>query len=298
MLTREFRCPLPVDLRQTLAPLWAGRTDPTMRLRSGAALRASWTPDGPATLSVEIHDGRATAAAWGPGADWVLERAPAAVGAGDDLAGFDPRDHLVARAHRARPGLRIAASGRVGDVLVPAILAQKVTGVEAFRAWIGMMHAWGRPAPGPHGLSLPPSPATLAEQPYWAYHRFGVERRRAETIRLACRRIDRLEEAATLPPSEAEARLTALPGLGPWTAALVRRAALGDADAVEVGDFHVPNMVVWALAGEPRGDDARMLTLLEPYRGHRGRVVRLLGSVGTRAPAYGPRLAPQDVRRL
>ena len=297
MLTRRFRPALPVDLRQTLAPLWAGRPDPTMRLQRDTALRASWTPEGPATLLVEIAEGECTASAWGDGADWVLTQAPALIGAHDSLDGFTPRDRLVERALRARPGLRIAASGRVADVLVPIVLAQKVTGLEAARAWIGMLHGWGEPAPGPHGLTLPPRPDVVAGKPTWAFARLGVERRRAETIQLACRRIDRLEEAATMSPADADARLTALPGLGPWTAALIRRNAFGDPDAVEVGDFHIPNMVAWALAGEPRGDDARMLELLEPYAGHRGRVVRLLGSVGTRAPAYGPRLAPRDLRR-
>ena len=67
----------------------------------------------------------------------------------------------------------------------------------------------------------------------------------------------------------------AVPGIGPWTAAEVGVRALGDADAVSVGDFHLPNLVAFALAGEPRGTDARMLELLEPYRGQRARVVRL-----------------------
>jgi len=60
---------------------------------------------------------------------------------------------------------------------------------------------------------------------------------------------------------------------------------------VPVGDFHIPNTVSWALAGEPRGSDERMLELLEPFAGHRGRVIRLLKSAGFSAPKYGPRKA-------
>ena len=63
----------------------------------------------------------------------------------------------------------------------------------------------------------------------------------------------------------------------------------GDDDAVAVGDYHLPNLVAWNLAGEPRGDDARMLALLEPFRGQRGRVLRLLAMGGARPPAHGPR---------
>ena len=74
--------------------------------------------------------------------------------------------------------------------------------------------------------------------------------------------------------------------------------ALGDPDAVSVGDFHLPNVVAFALAGEPRADDARMLELLEPWRGHRARVIRLLEASGIQAPKYGPRLSPQDRRAM
>jgi 3-methyladenine DNA glycosylase/8-oxoguanine DNA glycosylase len=96
----------------------------------------------------------------------------------------------------------------------------------------------------------------------------------------------------------AAARLRAYPGIGPWTAAEVTLRALGDPDAVSVGDFHLPNVVAFALAGEPRGDDARMLELLEPWRGHRARVVRLLEAGGIEAPKYGPRYAAPDRRGM
>jgi 3-methyladenine DNA glycosylase/8-oxoguanine DNA glycosylase len=93
--------------------------------------------------------------------------------------------------------------------------------------------------------------------------------------------------------AEAYARLMAVPGIGPWTAAEVGVRALGDPDAVSVGDFHLPNLVAFALAGEPRANDARMLELLEPYRGQRARVIRLLELSAIRPPRYGPRLSPR-----
>ena len=67
---------------------------------------------------------------------------------------------------------------------------------------------------------------------------------------------------------------------------------------MSIGDFHIPNMVCWALAGEPRGTDERMLELLEPYRGQRGRVIRLLELCGVKAPRYGPRLATRRIEGL
>ena len=96
-----------------------------------------------------------------------------------------------------------------------------------------------------------------------------------------------------MPDREARARLRAFPGVGPWTVAEVALRAFGDADAVSVGDYHVPHLVSWALARERRGSDERMLELLQPYRGHRGRVIRLL-ELGFPPPERrGPRLAPR-----
>jgi 3-methyladenine DNA glycosylase/8-oxoguanine DNA glycosylase len=139
-------------------------------------------------------------------------------------------------------------------------------------------------------LRLPPTPATLAGLPYYEYHPFGVERRRAELIRRVAARAAWFEGVVDLPLADAYARLTAVPGIGPWTAAEVAVRALGDVDAVSVGDFHLPNLVAFALAREPRAGDARMLELLEPYRGQRARVIRLLELSGIRPPSYGPRL--------
>lgn len=301
MPTRHFALPLPVNLRQTLGELWQGRPDPCMRVSDTELVRSHLTADGPATLALRVHPAEqmAEAQAWGPGAQRSLAEAPALIGATDSLDGFAPAHRLVARAHRQRPGLRLGRSGRIADVLVRLILGQKVTSLEASRAWLGLVRAVGTPAPGPYqGMLVPPEPDAIAARPSWTWHRLGVERQRADVIRLACRRIERLEEALAMPRDAALERLTALPGLGPWTANLVLRVAGGDADAVEVGDYHVPNQVCWALAGEPRGGDARMLQLLAPYAGHRGRVVRLLGSAVQHAPAYGPRMPINDLRRL
>jgi 3-methyladenine DNA glycosylase/8-oxoguanine DNA glycosylase len=129
-------------------------------------------------------------------------------------------------------------------------------------------------------------------------HPIGIERRRAELIRTVAARSARFEEIVDLPLAAAYARLTALPGIGPWTAAEVAIRALGDADAVSVGDYHLPSLVSYALAGERRGTDARMLELLEPYRGQRGRVIRLLEASGIRPAAHGPRMQPRSIAAI
>ena len=57
-----------------------------------------------------------------------------------------------------------------------------------------------------------------------------------------------------------------------------------------VGDFHLAAVVGWALIGKPVDDDG-MLELLEPWRGHRHRVMRLIESSGFVKPRFGPRAA-------
>jgi 3-methyladenine DNA glycosylase/8-oxoguanine DNA glycosylase len=299
MLTRRIAVEGPFDLRRSLAPLVASANDPTIRLRERSVVRAVRTPEGPATYELRRQAEGFAACAWGPGAGWALEAAPGLLGCADDRDGFDPRAHpQVARAAHARPGLRMIRSGLVADRLVPTILAQRVTAFEAARSWTLLVRRWGEPAPGPHGLLLPPSPARLAGTPYWDYHALGVDRARATTVIRASARIARLEEAVAMSSSAAMRRLTALPGLGRWTAALVRRTAAGDPDVVEVGDYHVKHHVTWALAGEPRGTDERMMELLAPFAGHRGRATVLLLSAAPRAPRYAARRRVTTVDEL
>lgn len=224
------------------------------------------------------------ARAWGEGASWALEQAPALLGAHDDRAALDTKHPLVRRLHRNMPGLRLCRSGTMFDTLVPTILEQKITSEEARRSFRALVRRFGEPAPGPGGLRLQPSAERIASLPYWVFHPMGVSRTRAETIRRVAKVAPKLEECATLDPVEATRRLCSIPGIGPWTAAIVTGAALGDPDAVVVGDFNLPHAVTWALAGEPRGDDTRMLELLSEFKGQRGRVMRLIAASGMRPP--------------
>jgi 3-methyladenine DNA glycosylase/8-oxoguanine DNA glycosylase len=288
-----------VDLTGTVGTLRLGRGDPTMRIDTTGVWRASRTPDGPGTVHLRPVSGGVEAEAWGPGARWLLDRAAAMVGALDDPSGFDPGHHpLVARLAHAAVGVRVPRTERVLERLVPTILSQKVTGLEAKRGWSGLVRLAGEPAPGPVPLLLPPEPRWLARLPTFDFHRIGIERHRADIIRRAATHAGRLEEAVALGPAVLEQRLAAIHGIGPWTRAEVRLVVIGDADAVSVGDYHIPNMVCWALAGEPRGDDARMLELLAPFAPHRGRVIRLLEGAGITAPRYGPRRRVRSIRSI
>jgi 3-methyladenine DNA glycosylase/8-oxoguanine DNA glycosylase len=220
----------------------------------------------------------------------MIEHTPALLGFDDQPEAFQPAHRLLADLHRHHPGLRLGRTGLVFEALLPTILEQKVPSVEAYASYAQLVRAFGESAPGDTGLRLAPTPDRLLTTPYWAVHRFGLERRRFAVIQTAAAHARRLEATAQMDPAEARRLLTTLPGIGPWSAAEVSVVAYGDRDAVSIGDYHLPHQVAWALAGEVRGSETRMLKLLEPYRGHRARVIRLLSLGGIQAPRFGPRM--------
>lgn len=293
--------PFPVDVRAMLAVHARGPGDPAFRVDSGGAVwRTSLTPDGPATIRVTpAGDRQAQARAWGPGAAWIVNALPAQLGADDDLSGFDPGGHpVLAATARRHPGLRVGRSGRLMEALVPAILEQKVVSIEAHRAWKILLLKYGTepPGPAPHGMRVFPDPKTWRSIPSWDWHRAGVEGVRAQTIIRAATVAGRLERLLEGAPGEASRKLRTISGIGPWTAAETLQRAAGDPDAVSVGDYNLPRAVGWALAGRREMDDDAMLELLEPYRGHRYRVTRLIELSGSRAPRRGPRMPVRDYR--
>jgi 3-methyladenine DNA glycosylase/8-oxoguanine DNA glycosylase len=287
-----------VDPVLTLGELRHGPRDPTIRFESGAVWRVARTADGTATSRISRGTEGWRVMTWGAGSRRAFEAIPRLLGSDDDPSALAlPAGRLRDLAVRLS-GLRFGRTDAVWPSLLPAICGQKVTAVQAQRAYFGIVKRYGEPAPGPGGLRLPPDPATIAALPYFALHRVGLEQRRAETLIRAAGRAAWLEETVDMAPGAALARLRGIPGIGAWTAAEVARQAMGDPDAVSLGDFHIPNMVCWALAGEPRGTDERMLELLEPYRGQRARVVRIIERSGITAPKFGPRMKVQRIDRI
>ena len=259
--------------------------------------RATHTPEGAATVHITLADGVVDVEAWGAGARWALDHAADLCGERDDASTFHPREPVLADAWRRRPGLRVPRSAAVFEALLPTVLAQKVPTDQAQDSYKTLVFELGEPAPGPVRLWVPPPAEVFARLPYWKLHRFNVERRRADVLITAARSAKRLEQTAEMDLPAAWARLQAFPGVGPWTAAKVAMVALGDADAVPVGDYHLPHMVGYAFEGKARSTDDRMLELLEPYRGHRARVIRLLILSGVQAPRFGPRLSLTDITK-
>ncbi len=296
---RRMTPPPAYTLRGTIRGLMVHGHDPCARVADGAFWWAARTPDGPGTLALRRDGAELVAEAYGPGAGWLLDRADAVAGLRDDVTGFrqlaaaHPLVDRLAGLHR---GLRYPATGLVFPHIVRAVLEQKVTGLEAHRSYRALARHFGEPAPGPVPLLLPPDPEAVAATPYWVFHPFGVEQRRTQALLRAAAAAAAVQNCAD--SAAATRRLVSIAGIGPWTAAEVVRGAFGDPDAVSVGDFHIPNTVAWALAGEPRGTDERMLELLEPYRGHRGRVCDLLAAAGIGAPKFGPRMPVRSFARF
>jgi 3-methyladenine DNA glycosylase/8-oxoguanine DNA glycosylase len=289
--------PPPVEERATIGDLAArlgwyrhGRHDPTTRIGPAGMVRAMWSEDGPAAVAMSWATGTLEIDAWGPGAARAVEsvRRMAAI----DRHAVPLPDHhpAVTAAARRFPGLWAGASGDLYHALLPTILAQRITSGEAVRQWSRLCHLLGERPPGPDlGLLLPPRPERLAGVPAWSLHPLGIEAKRARALTEVARVAHRLWDWARRPPGEVAAKLGLIRGVGPWTIGSVLGPACGDDDAVAIGDYHLPSIVAWNLAGEPRGTDARMLGLLEPFLGQRGRVVRLLAHAGRRPPAFGPR---------
>jgi 3-methyladenine DNA glycosylase/8-oxoguanine DNA glycosylase len=267
---------------------------------AGVIWRASRTPEGVATIAIAPSGDAVRAMAWGPGAEWAIAQLPALCGAHDDATGFDGSPHpLVAEAHRRNPGLRIGRTDLLFEALAGSIMEQKVTGLQAFGAWRRIVQWCGERAPGPtpRPMFIPPGIDGWRSIPSWTWHRAGLEPPQSRTIVAAAALGPSIERAlgAAVTGDDRDRILTSLRGIGLWTAAETRIHALGDADAVSVGDYHLAHEVGYALTGA-RTDDDGMLELLAPWAGQRQRVIRLIGRAGVREPRRGPRVHPEDHR--
>lgn len=299
-MERRFELTRPLDLRWTLRlmSLWGATT--WLKVDESGAWYARRTPEGPGTVHIVHRGDHLLARAYGHGGAAVLDDVPELVGIDDPgLDGLDLDHPRLRELTRSMRGCRQGRSGQVYPRLVAAGLAQKVSGHDSKPALRRLVRKWGEQAPGPReDLWLLPAPRSLAMKPYYEFHPLGIERHRAELVRRIADRAVALQRAANMPFAEARAHLEKLPGIGPWTSGVVMGGPLGDPDAVPLADFHLANWVAWNLADEPRADDNRMLELLEPYKGRRGMVARMIKSGGKKAPRFGPRMEIIDVRKM
>ena len=298
MVSREasFTPPTGYQFWNTIRFIRMGKLDPTVRREPHRLLVARHFRDGPATLELTERKDSIVARAWGPGADAAVESAHAMLGLHDP--GIDDFGHERLNA-MLRPvmGTRLSRMPSVAQELPCHVLQQQISWRDAARTWKLMVGIHGEPAPGPSGLTLPLSFDQLRRIPIHAYQRAGVIQNRIPTLReigrLGSRIDDWLEES-----TERYLRLVqTLPHMGPWTARHTLAVAMGHPDVIVPKDYALPHTVCWALTGQPRGTDQQMVDLLEPFRGNRWRVVRLLWALNISAPRRGPRLASPHTRR-
>lgn len=293
----------PLDAGRTWSVLRRGGGDPTFTRVGSVMWRTSRMEAGPVTVSVAQTDSRTVEAhAWGPGAEEMLASLPQALGGDDDPTGFAPVHPAIADAHRRFPGLRIPRTGRVLEALIAAVIEQRVVGMDAMAAWRRLLMRHGDPAPGPapDGMRVFPSAETWAALPSWEWHRAGVDPPRYRTAQACARVGPQLERVAAQHAGDHATvyrALRSIPGVGGWTAAETGFRALGDADAVPFGDFHLGHLVGVGLVGHRLQDDDEIAAALEPYRPQRYRAVRLLElSPLVRMERRGPRAPRVDHR--
>ena len=290
----------PVSLAQTLRPLRRGHLDPTMRITPTGVWRTLLTPHGPATLHLEVSNSGVDATGWGEGAEWAIAGVPELLGHGDDWSELDVSGNaFLADALRRNPGLRLLRTRQVFEMLLVAVLEQKVTGKEARRSWRELVTRHGQPAPGPapDGMRVFPSAETWRRVPSWEWHTAGVGPQRSDTVMRVASVASSLERTLSLGRGgpAVERALRSVLGVGQWTAAETMQRAHGDADSPSFGDYHLPAVVGWALAGSPVDDDG-MAELLAPWSGQRQRIMRLIEASGFAKPRFGARMTVQDHR--
>jgi 3-methyladenine DNA glycosylase/8-oxoguanine DNA glycosylase len=266
----------PFDIHATMARQLLGKFDPTGRRSrdgfekvhlDGQGRPLTWQVVSTSTgFRVQVSGDDASGAL-----DAFLAQFPLADGCGTDLL---PQHPLLSRLARAYAGLRMLRVPWPFDVAAGAILQQRVrwqVGCNDFRR---IARRWGTRTPA--GVTFP-SARDLARVSVAAIEEMGIDVKRARALGgLARLEATRPFLAGESDPERLRKRLLQVPGIGPWTANMIAGYAMGDPDAVPVGDLHLPSLVTSTLAGEPEGSDDRMLELLEPWRGQRFRIVRLL----------------------
>ena len=286
----ELTLPEPYDLAGTIWLAGMGSRDPTFHFSQTHASLAFHTPEGPCSVLAErtdVGDLALSVECIGPGRHFLEPRLEKLFGLHDQPGQFQPEGRL-GRLVRERPGLHLPTLPVVFGRLVQIVLQQLVVWSDALRGWLELTKRYGEVAPCGE-LRLGPTPARLAELGYYDIVDCGVMPKQARLILQLAREAKRIERLAAESPEALANYLRSIRGIGEWTVGHLMGTTLGDADAILPGDYGLPHSVAWALIGKERSDDEEMLRLLEPYAGHRFRVVNLVWQSGIEAPRRGPK---------
>ena len=273
-----------VDLSLTMSPLAMLFGDPTIRLGANSVVRATFTPDGTGVIRAVWQPGVPEVAVEvsGDGGHWLLERAPAFLGLLDDPGDFAPQDPKLRQLWAVFRDDRVGRTATLWHDLAWTIVQQRVHRRDAARQWRRFVESLGDVAPGSPGLHFPPDPLKVARTPIGDLTRIGLDTRRARALHSAALVANQLQRLAAGSVDDARRALSSVDGIGPWTIACLSAFTWGDPDTVIVGDSGIPSLIASTLTGERRADDARMMQILEPFRPHRYRVLRLVFAARTR----------------
>jgi 3-methyladenine DNA glycosylase/8-oxoguanine DNA glycosylase len=276
----------PISFVRTFTLQNLGAYDPTATLNETYFAKTFATPNGICATTIKAIEGGVAISCEGPDAEQTLDELMTFFRADDGHDTFIAEHPLLKRLHREQRGLRLLRVPWLFDVACGAILQQRVRFADAVRDWRQIALKHGSKAAS--GSAAFPSAQALAALPPWELEALGVDAKRARAL-IALARETRLHPLrAQITHGELRARLGRIPGVGPWTIETTLGFGAGDPDALPLGDLYLPHLVCYALAGEPVGTDDRMVQLLEPYRGHRFRVVRLLFGARITVPRTGP----------
>lgn len=283
-----LQLPEEYDLAKTLWLAGMGHRDPTLRLSESSAQLAFQTPEGPVTVSAEREANTVRVDGVGPGAEWIQPQLPALFGLHDRPADFQPAGRL-GKLVQQLPGVHLPTLPVVFHKLVQIVLQQLVSWSDAVHGWRQIVRRFGIESPCGH-LRLPPTAQQFSRLGYYDLVACHVMPKQARLILHLAREANRIEHLAASDISALEKYLLSVRGVGPWTVQHLLGSSLGCSDAVLIGDFGLPHAVAYFLIGRERSDDEEMLRLLEPYAGHRFRVINYLWQAGHFAPRRGPRM--------
>jgi AraC family transcriptional regulator of adaptative response / DNA-3-methyladenine glycosylase II len=208
-----------------------------------------------------------------------LDADPAAV---DAQLAADPA--LAASVARV-PGIRLPGTVEPTEIVLRALLGQQVTVAAARTAAARLTEHLGEPLPvGPGGgvagdcpaaglTRLFPTPAVIAERGAEVLR--GPARRTAAILGVAAAMADdSLRVHPGRDPEQLRAELTALPGVGPWTAGYILMRVLGATDELLVSDVALTKGAATlglADAGRPGQDElSRRGRRWRPWRSYAG----------------------------
>jgi len=285
----QLNVPESYDLARTLWLAGMGTRDPSLRYSRDESWLAFHTPDGTVTVHGQLHGTSLQVECEGQGSRWIESRLSGLFGLGDDPQSFQP-DGKLGELVRQHPGMHLPQLPVVFHRLVQIVLQQLVSWPDALRGWLLLTKRYGTDAPGTAGLRVGPSPERLAELGYYDIVSCGIMPKQARLILQLARERNRIERLAEQGHEALGQYLQTIRGIGAWTIGHLAGTSLGHADAVLPGDFGLPHSIAWLLVGQERSDDEQMLGLLEPYAGHRFRIVNLVWQNSIEAPRRGPKM--------